>query len=227
LLAGISVDYIVRLEQGRARSPSVQVLTALARALRLSEQERRHLFVLSGQSPPANGHISAHITPSVQRLLDQMQGTPVGVFDAAWTLIAWNRLYAALLGDPSGISERERNIPWQHFTGQASRVSHTREQESCFEVAVVADLRAANARYPSDIGLRSLITDLRNISARFAELWASQVVGVHTMHSKTVHHPEIGPISLDCDVLTVPASDLRLVAYTTPANSRSIGQNVC
>ncbi len=214
LLAGMSVDYIIRLEQGRATSPSVQVLTALARALRLSEPERRHLFLLAGQSPPANGQISAHITPGVQRLLEQMAGSPVSVYDAAWTLIAWNRLYAALMGDPSGLSERERNILWRHFTGQPSPVSHTPDQEDRFETATVADLRAATARYASDAGLRSLVAEMYSVSARFARLWDSHVVGVHTTDTKTVHHLDVGPLALDCDVLTVPGSDLRVVVHT-------------
>lgn len=220
LLAGVSVDYVVRLEQGRATSPSVQVLTALARALRLSDQERGHLFVLAGQVPPA-GQLSAHVTPSVQRLLDQLEGTPVGVYDAAWTLIAWNRLHAALIGDPSGLSDRERNVLWRHFRGLPNRVRHLPGQDAAFESAMVADLRVTSGRFPADHGLASLVADLRQASSRFAELWDTHVVGPHTTHTKTVHHPEVGALDLDCDVLTVPASDLKLVAYTAAAGSES------
>ena len=100
-LAGLSVDYIVRLEQGRSESPSVQVLTALARALRLSDAERNHLFVLAGEVEPTPGRISAYIPPGVQRIVDQLQGAPLCVSDAAWTIITWNPLFAALIGDPS------------------------------------------------------------------------------------------------------------------------------
>ncbi|MGY0062109.1 helix-turn-helix transcriptional regulator [Streptomyces sp. LZ34] len=213
-LAGMSVDYVIRLEQGRATSPSTQILTALARALRLSEPERRHLFLLAGRPAPTTHRISAHLTPGVQRMLDQMRATPVGVYDAAWTLISWNQLYAALHGDPSGRSERERNVLWRHFTGSSDRVTHTPEQQARFETATVADLRSATARYPSDRGLRTLVADLRRASDRFARLWDSHAVGSHTMDTKTVHHPDVGPLVLDCDVLNAPGSDLHVVIHT-------------
>lgn len=214
LLAGISVDYVISLEQSRARTPSVQVLGALARALRLSESERNHLFLLAGQDPPVSARTSARLPPHVQRLLEQLDGTPVSVYDAAWTLIAWNRLSAALLGDPSRLSKRERNVLWRHFAGLSGRVRHTPEQGARFEEAAVADLRAATARYPDDVDLRSLVAGLRSISTRFVQLWDAYVVGVHSVDTKTMHHPEIGPIVLDCDVLAVPGSDLRVVVYT-------------
>lgn len=215
MLAGVSADYITRLEQGRATSPSAQILTALARALRLSTQEREHLFLLAGQPPPTAGRMSSHITPSVQRLLDQLDGTPLSVNDAAWNLISWNRLWAALFGDPSLLVGRERNVIWRHFTGGLDRVSHTPEQKIRFETVAVADLRSATARYPSDTDLRSLVTDLRKVSPRFAELWDTHVVGVHESDRKTVHHPDVGPLTLDCDMLTVPGSDLRIIVYST------------
>jgi transcriptional regulator with XRE-family HTH domain len=213
-LAGISVDYIVRLEQGRATAPSAAILTALCRALRLSAPEREHLFLLAGQAPPSAGRISVHLPPSVQRLLDQLDATPVSVFDASWTLITWNRLWAALLGEPPPARGRERNVLWSHFTGAPSRVSHTAEQEAQFEAAMVADLRSATARYPADGDLRSLVAELRGASTRFADLWETHAVGVHETDTKTIHHPDVGPLTLDCDVLSVPGSDLRIVAYT-------------
>lgn len=213
-LAGMSVDYVIRLEQGRARSPSPQILTALARALRLSEPERRHLFLLAGRPAPTTDRIPSHVTPGVQRMLDQMRATPVGVFDAAWTLTAWNRMYAALHGDPSGHTERERNVLWRHFTGRRDRVTHTPGQRARFETATVADLRSATARYPADRALRTLIADLRRASDHFDRLWDSQAVGTHTMDTKTVHHPDVGPLVLDCDVLNAPGSDLHVVVHT-------------
>lgn len=218
-LAGISVDYIVRLEQGRATAPSTAILTALSRALRLSPPEREHLFLLTGQPLPSQGRVSAHLPPSVQRLIDQLDATPVSVFDAAWTLITWNRLWAALLGEPPPARGRERNVIWTHFTGGRSRVSQAIEQKEHFEAAMVADLRSATGRYPTDGDLRSLIAELRAASTRFADLWAAHAVGVHQTDTKTIHHPDVGPLTLDCDVLTVPGSDLRIVAYTAAPGS--------
>ena len=219
LLAGMSADYITRLEQGRASAPSVQVLTALARALRLTEAEREHLFVLAGQPLPGPGIMPTHLTPSLQRLLDQLSGIPVSVNDASWTLLAWNPLWAALVGDPAGSRGRDRNVLWRYFTGAPGRVTHTPEDEPRFEASAVADLRAAAARYPRDAGLRRLVADLREASPRFARLWDSREVGTHERDRKTVHHPELGPITVDCDVLSVPAVDLRVVAFTAAPGS--------
>jgi transcriptional regulator with XRE-family HTH domain len=214
LLAGISVDYITRLEQGRAANPSEQVVEALSRALRLSGVEREHLFHAAGLVPPGRGMVPAHITPSVHRLLDRLTGTPVAVYDAAWTLLLANPLYAALMGDPSGWRGNERNGVWRNFVGQDSRVRHTPESGRALETALVADLRATASRYPADQRLRHLVTELHANSDRFAELWDSGAVGRHEASRKTVDHPRLGPVTLDCDVLSVAGNDLRIMIYT-------------
>jgi transcriptional regulator with XRE-family HTH domain len=214
MLAGISVDYITRLEQGRASNPSTQVVEALARALRLSRAERAHLFRLAGLVPPGLETVPGYITPSVQRLLDRMTGTPVAVYDATWTLLVANPPFAALMGDPSGWQGRARNSVWRHFCGPGTRARHTPESLRAFETALAADLRSAAARYPADRQLRQLIADLRAGSARFAELWESGAVGQHEAARKTIDHPRVGPLTLDCDVLTVGGSDLRIMIYT-------------
>ncbi|WP_405883115.1 helix-turn-helix transcriptional regulator [Streptomyces sp. NBC_01136] len=214
LLAGISVDYVTRLEQGRAANPSEQVVEALGRALRLSGTEREHLFRLAGLVPPGRGTVPAYITPSVQRLLDRLTGTPVAVYDAAWTLLLANPMHAALLGDPSGRRGNERNGVWRNLVGPGSRVRHTPEARREFEAALVADLRATASRYPADQRLRRLVAELRASSDRFAELWDSGAVGHHEASRKTVDHPQVGPLTLDCDVLSVAGSDLRIMVYT-------------
>ncbi|MDX8031264.1 helix-turn-helix transcriptional regulator [Lentzea sp. BCCO 10_0856] len=218
-LAGLSVDYVVRLEQGRATSPSQQVLSSISRALRLSAAEREHLFLLGGHQPPGPGQLSTHIPPGLRRLLDQLDSAPLSVHDAAWNLVLWNPLWAALFGDPSAQRGRERNVVWRHFTGLPDRVTHSPVQRARFEAAVVADLRAATARYPADSGLLSLIRDLRAASTAFARLWDTGIVGIHETDTKTVDHPDAGTITLDCDVLIAPGTDLRVVACTAAPGS--------
>jgi transcriptional regulator with XRE-family HTH domain len=220
-LAGLSVDYITRLEQGRSTSPSEQVLGALARALRLTPDERDYLFRLAGQPVPNGGRIDRHLTPGVQRLLDRLADTPVAVFDAGWTLLAWNAPWTALMGDSSGLTAgRERNLPWQYFTGDPDRrVRHTPEQAERFEAEMAADLRAAAARFPQDAELSQLIVELRGGSPRFAELWQQGAVGVHVSERKLIRHPQVGLLTLDCDVLTVSGADLRIIAYTAEPGS--------
>ncbi|MCX4537519.1 helix-turn-helix transcriptional regulator [Streptomyces sp. NBC_01669] len=213
-LAGISVDYVTRLEQGRASNPSAQVVEALARTLRLSGSERTHLFRLAGLAPPGPESVPAYITPSVQRLLDRLTGTPVAVYDASWTLLLANPPYAALMGDPSGWRGNERNGVWRQFVGPGSRARHTPESLRRFEAALVADLHAAAGRYAADPRLRQLVAELRARSERFAELWDSGTVGRHEAARKTIDHPQAGPLTLDCDVLTVAGSDLRIMIYT-------------
>ncbi|MFF2809637.1 helix-turn-helix transcriptional regulator [Streptomyces sp. NPDC058000] len=214
LLAGISVDYVTRLEQGRASHPSPQVVEALARALRLSATERAHLFRLAGLAPPGPEAVPTHLTPGVQRLLDRLTGTPVAVYDAAWTLLVANPPYAALMGDPSGWRGHQRNGVWRHFLGPGTRARHTPESLRAFETALVADLRAATARYPTDQRLQRLIAELRAHSDPFAALWDSGAVGRHDAARKTIDHPHVGAVTLDCDVLTVAGSDLRIMVYT-------------
>ncbi|MBC6456587.1 helix-turn-helix transcriptional regulator [Actinomadura sp. HBU206391] len=214
LLAGISVDYVTRLEQGRASNPSAQIVEALARALRLSGTERAHLFRLAGLAPPGPETVPAYLTPSVQRLLDRMTGTPVGVYDASWTLLMANPPYAALMGDPSGWRGDERNAVWRHFLGPGGRTRHTPESLRAFETALVADLRTAAGRYPADQRLRRLVAQLHAGNDRFAELWDAGTVGRHESAHKTIDHPNVGPVTLDCDILTVAGSDLRIMIYT-------------
>ncbi|MET7378580.1 helix-turn-helix transcriptional regulator [Streptomyces sp. NPDC005526] len=214
LLAGISVDYVTRLEQGRATSPSSQVVEALARALRLSREERAHLFRLAGLAPPGPETVPAYITPSVQRLLDRLTETPVAVFDASWTLLVANAPYAALMGDPSGRRGNERNGVWRHFLGPGSGARRTPQAQRDHEVALVADLRAAAERYPADRRLQRLIAELRAGSDRFAELWDTSAAGRHEASPKTIDHPRVGAVTLDCDILTVSGSDLRIMVYT-------------
>ncbi len=219
-LAGVSVDYLSRLEQGRATNPSPQVLGALARALRLDDAERDHLYRVGGQQPPGRGWVSQHITPGVQRILDRLEDVPVLVVDAAWTTVAWNPLAAALLGDPGVHEGRERNVLWRHFNGHAGRVRRTPRKDAEFEAAAVADLHAAVGRYPEDTRLRALVADLSAASPRFAELWDSRPAAVYVAARKTIVHPDLGELTLDCDELRVPGSDLRIIVYTAEPGSR-------
>ncbi|MEU0073551.1 helix-turn-helix transcriptional regulator [Streptomyces sp. NPDC006332] len=214
LLAGISVDYVTRLEQGRASNPSGQIVEALARALRLSQDERGYLFRLAGLAPPGPDTVPGYLTPSVQRLLDRLVDTPVGVSDAAWTLLLANPMYAALMGDPTGWRGFERNGVWRNFMGASTRVRHTPEETRTFQSALVSELRTTALRYPADPHLRLLISELRAHSERFAELWDTGSVGRVESSRKTIEHPQVGVLTLDCDVLSVAGSDLHLLVYT-------------
>ena len=123
------------------------------------------------------------------------------------------------MGDPSAVTERDRNLIWRTSTGTSTRVRKTDAEADDFETNAVADLRRAAGTYPDDARLRQLIDELGQASPRFARLWAERMVNTTGSNSKTIDHPEAGPITLDCDVLTVAGSDLRLVVYTAEPSS--------
>jgi transcriptional regulator with XRE-family HTH domain len=215
-LAGISVDYLTRLEQGRATSPSSQVVEALVRALRLSDAERELLFWLAGLATPGRNVVSTRITPSVQRLLDRLAHTPVAVYDAAWNLIVANHPYDALMGETTSWRGIERNGVWRNLVGPGSRAVDTPQEHALLESRLVADLRMTAARYPADRELKRLIAQLISQSPRFVELWESSeaVSPQDQARHKIIDHPGVGLIALDCDTLIVAGNDLRIMVYT-------------
>jgi transcriptional regulator with XRE-family HTH domain len=223
-LAGISVDYLVRLEQGRAESPSPQVVAALARALRLTNGERDHLVRLAGLVPPNDDAISERIPTGLHRVLQRLGDVAVAVFAANWQLLWWNRGWAALLGDPSTTPPLLRNFARDTFPldGQGPRLSHwpvTSVGQHGIQAAIVADLRRAIARYPSDHKLGALIDELRTGNPHFAELWTSGAVAAHKEDHKIVEHPTAGPIAVDCDVMTDGDAELKIVILSAELGS--------
>jgi len=223
-LAGISVDYIVRLEQGRASTPSAQIVSALARALRLSRAERDHLYLLARLQPPRDGTITDHIPPGMQRVLTRLGETSAAVFAADWRMIWWNRSWAALLGDPSAVAPEDRSLVKSRFPVAAGRSRLAAwpvvsENGEALDRAIVADLRRASARYPGDPRLATLIRDTVDGNPRFARLWHDGAVGHHAEDRKTIRHPEIGDITVDCDVLSDGDTDLKIVIHTAVPGS--------
>jgi transcriptional regulator with XRE-family HTH domain len=219
-LAGVSMDYLTRLEQGRAANPSAAVLGSLARTLRLSDDERTHLFRLAGQPLPGSGVIDTHISPSVQRLMDRLADVPVLVVTVAGEMLAANPLATALQGDMTGLSRRERTLAWRNFTGTGgSRIVQSDEERAEAEEIAVADLQDALARYPNDTHLTTLIAELRDTSPRFRELWSEHRVRRAHARRKTFAHPELGQLTFDCDALAIQDTALQLIVYTATPGS--------
>lgn len=218
-LAGVSVDYIVRLEQGRAVNPSAQLLGALAVALRLTEDERDHLFRVAGVAPPTRAQVPQHITPGVQRIVDRLGDVPLAVFTAAHDILLWNPLWAAINGDPSRFTGLDRNLVWRHFTQGHAGTEFDERHEEEFAADLVADVRAAVGRYPDDSALAHLVSRLRAASPDFARRWSEAHVAEHRASRKTVVGTPAGQITVDCDVLSVPGGDLRIVVYTVVPGS--------
>jgi transcriptional regulator with XRE-family HTH domain len=219
-LAGLSVDYLVRLEQGRAENPSPQVAESLARALRLRDEEGDALFLLSGVASPSRGDVPRSVTPGIQRMLDRLADTPAGVFTASWDPVLCNELWTALRGDVSDRPRRERNVAWRHFLASDHATHRDEEETLAFEREIASDLHRAALRYPNDRDLAALIAELVRGSARFAALWQRYELVPRTTSRKTIEHPVVGAVTLDCDVLHVPAVDLRVILYTAEPGSQ-------
>ncbi|MFH8658931.1 helix-turn-helix transcriptional regulator [Streptomyces afghaniensis] len=228
-LAGLSVDYVLRLEQGRAKNPSSQVVGALARALQLSRTERDQLYRGAGLLPPQDGTVSTHVPAGVQRLAVRLGDVPIGVFTADWTLVWWNTMWSALHGDPAVLPTAERNLARALFGNGAARASmlpvRSERGPDALAASIVADLKDAVSRYPADAQLDRLVRELRETSGAFAHHWAARTAAAqHTTDRKTIRHPGVGDILLDCDVLIVPGADLRMVTYTAAAGSSGAGK---
>jgi transcriptional regulator with XRE-family HTH domain len=216
-LAGMSVDYYIRLEQGRGPHPSRQVLSALARALMLTADERDYLFRVAGESPPPVPTPSREITPGIRHLLDTMPDTPAYVVDAAYNVLAWNRLAIHFIGDLSGYEDRNM-IRWT-FRREPADVIWTEEHFVRFTRATVADLRAAYARYPGDAAIDHLVTEMLALSPQFADMWAEHEVEVRGPMLKYVSHPQAGPLEFECQVLHIADTGQRLIAYCAAPGS--------
>jgi transcriptional regulator with XRE-family HTH domain len=206
--ADVSVGYLTRLEQGHAAHPSPLVCGALARALELTAEETGHLYRLAGHAPPSEQRFDRTITPATQRLLDRFSDLPVMVYDPAWQIVAKNARAEALIGPGYG------SVARRHFLGPGTYIQHTPEQHDAMSMTIVSDLHASLDRFPADERLHAIIDELQTLSPRFAELWDERPAAVHTSATKTIEHPEAGRLTLECDVLRVEGSDLRIVVYS-------------
>jgi transcriptional regulator with XRE-family HTH domain len=200
-LAAISTDYYTRLEQQRGPHPSTAVLTALARALRLTDDERDHLFHLAGQAPPLR-HVSAgHISPGMLHVLDRLADSPAFVVNDIGEFLVQNPMSIALSGDVVGRTGRDRNFTWRWFTDPAIRQRFPEPDWPTHSRTHVADLRATYGRRGSDPDVAALVADLRAASPEFEALWAEHEVAVRRSDAKRMIHPEVGLLDLLCEVL--------------------------
>lgn len=200
-LAGISVDYLVRLEQGRAVQPSVEVLGALSRALGLDAAERRHLCTLAGTRTGDAPETTP--SPLLRRLLAAADGFPAFVTDHRLDVVAWNRLGAELLGGLDDPERRDRNNARFLFLDPAARRVYPEWESRAAEA--VGLLRDSVGRFPEDDELAALVTELFSLSADFRRIWDSGVVVSCGAGRKRLYHPAAGDLLLDYETLHVPA----------------------
>lgn len=221
VLAHISTEYYVRLEQGRAPRPSGEVLGGIGDALLLTDAESDHLHVLAGTAPSRSGLHRRDVRPSILALLERLPHTAAFVTSAAFEVLAWNDLAAALMEDFAEATPDDRNLARRAFLGptRAGRALYGVTDATEFRHHVVMGLRLAVARYPSDPVVTGLVADLREGSADFARLWERHDVHAEPMLTKTFDNARVGTITVDCDTLTLTDRDQSVVMYTAPVGS--------
>ncbi|HEY0932407.1 MAG TPA: helix-turn-helix transcriptional regulator [Trebonia sp.] len=215
-LAAMSTDYYTRLEQQRGPQPSEQMLGSLARALRLTGQERDYLFQLAGHAGPAPAAAAAHVPPALLRVLDRLDDTPALILSDLGETLVQNRMAAALLGDRSGYTGLARSEIYRWFTDPAERLrypAHDRDRQSR---AQVASLRAAHGSTGPQSRAGEIVRALTRESREFAELWARHEVARRFEDHKVLVHPELGEIELDCQVLFTEDQSQALLVLTAP-----------
>jgi transcriptional regulator with XRE-family HTH domain len=220
-LAGVSADYYVRLEQGRAGYPSDSVLEAIAGALRLDDAERAHLYDLA--RPPPRRRRPARperLRPELQYLLDACHRVPAFVLGRRMDVLAWNRLAAALVVDFGALPPEQRNAAKLVFMDEEMRSHYVDWEEGARET--VAYLRMVAGRHPDDPALAELIGELSMKSEAFRRLWARHDVREKTHGVKDIRHPIVGPLTLYYETLALRGEpDQVLVTYVPEPDSAS------
>jgi transcriptional regulator with XRE-family HTH domain len=220
MLAGMSVDYVVRLEQGRSSQPSTQLLGALARALRLSDDERDHLFYLAGHQPPPVDDVARLARAGLVRMLDLLGDTPAMVLSDLGEVLAQNRTSLLLTGSHTGFSGDRRYVVYRWFTDPAMRAVCPIEEQGHYSRQLVADLRATAGRRAGDPLVAGLVERLQAASADFRRLWDEHEVAVRRADRKTILHPRVGGLVMDCETLVTPDQRQQLLVLT-PADAET------
>ncbi|MEU0841704.1 helix-turn-helix transcriptional regulator [Streptomyces sp. NPDC005962] len=221
-LTGMSTDYYTRLEQARGPRPSRQMLTALARALRLTDDERDHLFHLVGEEPPRDATTSGHVRPGLLRVLDRLYDTPAQVVTDWGDVLAQNAMAAALVGDITARPPGDRNFVRSFFLRRRPDIGLFPPEDMAEHARIhVANLRAVVAARPGDPAPAALVAELRAASAEFAALWETHEVAVRRSTVKRFVHPVVGELELDCEVLLSAEHAQRLIVHTAVPGSES------
>ena len=219
-LASMSVDYYGRLEQQRAPQPSVQMLASIARALRLSDDERDYLYRVAGHNPPDRTNASEHVAAALLRVLDRLDDSPALIISGLGETLAQNRMATALFGDETRFTGLERSGVYRWFLlPEIERPRYPVADQPRHSRAQVASLRVAFGAAGANSRAGAIVRELQGRSPEFAELWERHEVATRFEDHKTLIHPEIGPIELDCQVLFTEDQSQALLVLTAPPHS--------
>ena len=212
-LASMSTDFYSRLEQHRGSRPSEQIVSSIARALRLTLDERDHLFRLAGHTPPPRGFRTEHVSPALMRVLDRLD-TPAQVVSDLGVTLRQNPLAEALVGVQTGHSGLERSMFYRWFTDPGERRIYPEDDHELHSRSYVANLRAVHGRRSDDREAQELVEALLRESREFAGLWSRHEVAVRGGTRKRMVHPVVGELTLDCQILTSENLLEKLVVFT-------------
>jgi transcriptional regulator with XRE-family HTH domain len=220
-LAGVSVDYYTRLEQGRPLHPSRSVLDAIARALQLDQAEASHLRRLAApQSAPRSKPPPERVRPAVRLLIERLDRVAVLVLGRRMDVLAWNSLAAALICDFGALPRRERNMVRLTFLDESFRSLYPEWDRVATSGAGL--LRSAAGRWPDDLELEALVGELSVKSKEFVRAWARHEVCEPMYGTKRIHHPLVGEFTLLYETLALPEEpEQHLVTYTAQADTES------
>jgi transcriptional regulator with XRE-family HTH domain len=213
-LAGVGATWYTWLEQGRDIRASISVLESLANALQLDSAERAHLIMLGrGDEAEVPAPPEETVSPTMRRLIANLGANPALVLGRRWDILAWNRAYALVIGDPLELPAEWRNHVWATFMDPARRKLFADWDRG--SRMMVARFRADSARHIGDPSFEALISELRERSPKFREFWQRHEVATSGAGRKFVRHPEVGRLAFEHAVFRVEESpEQRFVLYS-------------
>ncbi|WP_432842682.1 helix-turn-helix transcriptional regulator [Dactylosporangium sp. CA-092794] len=220
-LCGMSADYFARLERGDGPQPSEQMAAAVARGLRLTPDERDHLFLLCGYRAARRELRDRHVSPGLMRIMDELSGAAAQVMGPVGETLVQTPAAVALLGEQTHYTGHARSAPYRWFADPAERARYLADDHDRHARTNVALLRAAVARDGAGSAAAELASVLQRRSAEFARLWPRHEVGLRWSETKRFVHPQVGRLDLYCQLLLEPDQGQSLLVFTATPGSAS------
>jgi transcriptional regulator with XRE-family HTH domain len=221
VLASMSTDYYGRLEGGRGPQPSVEMLASIARALRLTLEERDHLFVLAGHGKPPRTTRADHVNPGLLRILDRLQDTPAVVMNRLFEVLAQTPAHIAFAGELTNLNGFERSEVYRWFAHPESRALYREHEVPTHSRVLVSGLRAVATVDGPKSHAGSLVRALQELSPEFVQLWEAHEVGVAHSRTKQFRHPVVGDLELYCQLMDDRDQQQTLLVFTATPGSES------
>lgn len=220
-LCHMSTDYYARLERERGPHPSEQMIASIAQGLRLSRDERDHLFRLAGHRPPVRGSGTDHIGPGMLRILDRLTDTPAEIVTELGETLRQTPLGVALAGDLCRHTGPARSIGYRWFTDPSARTVHPPEDHEFYSRLYVSGLRGVLTLRGPGSTAANYTELLLERSAEFRALWSAHEVGIRPREVKRYNHPQVGLLELNCQILLDPDESHTLLVFTAEPGSES------